>query len=129
MGLAGRSVSQPGTPAWADTTCLRVLAFSLQHPEGLGPEELTTHLALPSLWLMLITLQGWVEGSEAPGRGHVLSPDSTVSRTLPPFPLDPPAQGPQETFKQGEVTRGLRAGGLTRVESEGKKQSRNSARE
>ena len=46
-----------------------------------------------------------------------------------PFPLDPPAQGPQETFKQGEVTRGLRAGGLSRVESKGKKQSGNSARE
>ena len=73
--MAGWSVGQPGTPAWADTACLRVLAFSLQHPEGLGPGELTTQLALPSLWLMLITLQGWVEGSEAPGRGHVLSPD------------------------------------------------------
>ena len=58
-----------------------------------------------------------------------MSPDSTVFHSLPTFPLDPPAQGPQEAFQQGEVTRGLRAGGLSRVESKGEKQRGNSFRE
>ena len=70
-----------------------------------------------------------MEGGEAPQTGQVLSPDSTVSHILPTFPLDPPAQGPQEAFQQGEVTQGLRVGGLSRVEREGEKQRGNRARE